>query len=358
VRSRFLIVAVSVAMLCAPASGAKTHLPARLSDAEFWNLVTRLSEPPGEFRSENFVSNESQFQFVIPGLIAASEPGQVYIGVGPEQNFSYIPATRPGMAFILDIRRGNLVEHLLYKALFEISRDRVDFLSRLFSRKRPPALNGRSTVTELFDAFQRAEPTQDLYEKNVQAVIDRLTRTHHLPLDDEDIRSIRSIYRYGFFTGGPNLSYAAGGGDGGGLAPTYQELMSAADEAGVKRSYLANEQNFVAVRSLQMKNLIVPVVGDFAGPAALRGIGEYARQHGANVTVFYLSNVEDYLVQDDRWNEFCENVRSLPMAHSSILIYSGSGPPDARRRTTGVLETRLRPMTADPERCPADPAGR
>src|SRR6185369_6980940 len=132
-------------------------------------------------------SNESQFQFVIPGLIAASEPGQVYIGVGPEQNFSYIPATRPGMAFILDIRRGNLVEHLLYKALFEISRDRADFLSRLFSRKRPPALNGRSTVAELFDAFQRAEPTQDLYEKNVQAVIDRLTRMHHLPLDDEDI---------------------------------------------------------------------------------------------------------------------------------------------------------------------------
>ena len=63
--------------------------------------------------------------------------GGVYIGVGPEQNFTYIARLRPSTAFIIDIRRENRSLHLLYKALFEISRDRADFVSRLFSPARP-----------------------------------------------------------------------------------------------------------------------------------------------------------------------------------------------------------------------------
>jgi hypothetical protein len=39
---------------------------------------------------------------------------------------------------VLDIRRQNMLEHLTYKALFEMSTDRADFLSRLFSRQRLP----------------------------------------------------------------------------------------------------------------------------------------------------------------------------------------------------------------------------
>ena len=66
----------------------------------------------------------------------------MYLGVGPEQNFPYIIALKPGMAIIFDMRRGNLHEHLLYKAMFELSNDRADFLSRLFSRARPAGLDG------------------------------------------------------------------------------------------------------------------------------------------------------------------------------------------------------------------------
>ena len=61
----------------------------------------------------------------------------MYLGVGPEQNFTYIVALRPKLAFIVDIRRGNMNEHLLYKAFIELSADRADFLSRLFARPRP-----------------------------------------------------------------------------------------------------------------------------------------------------------------------------------------------------------------------------
>src|SRR5690606_6325472 len=97
----------------------------RLSDAEFWTLQNTLSEPPRAFPlSENLVSNEREFAETVRSL---RPRGGVYIGVGPEQNFSYIAALQPAMAFIVDIRRENRSLHLLYKALFELSSDRVDF---------------------------------------------------------------------------------------------------------------------------------------------------------------------------------------------------------------------------------------
>src|SRR5437762_6389497 len=112
-------------------------LPAQLTDEEFWKLSSESSEPDGNFRSDNLLSNESYFQFVIPKLNEIATPARVYMGVGPEQNFTYIAAMKPKIAFIVDIRRGNLELQLMYKALFELSKDRVEFVSRLFSKKRP-----------------------------------------------------------------------------------------------------------------------------------------------------------------------------------------------------------------------------
>src|SRR5262245_37818143 len=103
-----------------------------LSDQEFWRLASDFSEPDGTFHSENLVSNELRFQAVIPELVKTVVPGRAYVGVGSEQNFTYIVAAKPSMAFIVDIRRGNLDLHLLYKAFFELSTDRADFVSRVF----------------------------------------------------------------------------------------------------------------------------------------------------------------------------------------------------------------------------------
>src|SRR5438132_12746325 len=128
-------------------------LPSRLSDREFWRLASDSSEADGYFRSDNLTSNELLFQRVIPSLVQRTRPGGVYLGVGPEQNFTYMAAVKPAMAIIFDIRRGNLLVQLMYKALFELSADRPDFLSMLFSRPRPPGLGARSTLSELFAAF-------------------------------------------------------------------------------------------------------------------------------------------------------------------------------------------------------------
>jgi hypothetical protein len=104
--------------------------------------------------------------------------------------------------------------------------------------------------------------------------------------------------------------------------PTYEELMVQSDWNGVPRSYLASEEHFGRLKSLQERNLIVPVVGNFAGPKALRGIGDYLRQHGATVTSFYVSNVEQYLYQDGVFDAFARNVAMLPIDGSSTFIRS------------------------------------
>ncbi len=106
---------------------------------------------------------------------------------------------------------------------------------------------------------------------------------------------------------------------------TYAELMTATDADGIFRSYLANEENFNVLKSLEMKNLIVPVVGNFAGPKALRAVGKYIKDKDGVVSAFYLSNVEQYLQMDGIWDDFCRNVALLPLDDSSTFIRSVRG---------------------------------
>src|SRR5689334_12672397 len=151
---------------------AADSLPTALSDREFWELSSDFSEPNGFFRSDNLLSNEITFQYVIPELLSITKPGRVYLGVGPEQNFTYIAALKPAMAFIVDVRRGNLDLHLMYKALFELSKDRVDFASRLFARKRPEGLTAASSANDIFAALATAETNESLFAENLSAVVD------------------------------------------------------------------------------------------------------------------------------------------------------------------------------------------
>ena len=163
-----------------------THLPPRLTDSAFWQLIDELSEPGGTFLSSNYVSNERDYQRVIPELEKHKKPGGVYIGVGPDQNFTYISALQPAIAFIVDIRRENMLLHLMHKALLELSPDRAVFLSRLFSR--PPAdVERASPGRTLLDAYADAVPDETRLEQNVRAVADCLVRRHGFALTPGDL---------------------------------------------------------------------------------------------------------------------------------------------------------------------------
>ena len=308
-----LALAFSLVTLAPRVGAGGADLPSRLSDGAFWKIATDASEPNGFFRSDNLTSNELWFQRVIPDLVRLTRPGGAYLGVGPEQNFTYMAAVRPSIAVIFDIRRGNMLLQLMYKALFELATDRADFVSMLFSKPRPKGLGPASTAVDLFSAFSASATDDALYIKNLKAIEDHLTKTHRLPLSVDDLRGVESVYR-AFYSNGFAVR----------PSPTYADLMTETDNAGVSRSYLASEDSFVFVKRLESRNLVIPVVGDFAGPKAIRAVGAYLKARGARVTAFYLSNVEQYLHPDGKWVAFCRNVATLPLDGSSRFIRSMS----------------------------------
>ena len=306
------------------AAYAADTLPTQLSDQEFWKLSSEFSEPDGSFRSDNLLSNESYFQYVIPQLNELAKTGQVYMGVGPEQNFTYIAALKPKMVFIVDIRRGNLDLQLMYKALFEMSKNRAEFVSRLFARKQPANIGPNSTVEEIFSTVANAPTSDELYAENLSAIKEHLVKKHDFPLSENDLGGIDWVYG-NFQRFGTRINYGSSGRGGFGNGVTYADLMTATDAQGVSRSFLASEENFNVLKSLEMKNLIVPVVGNFAGPKAIRSVGKYVKDKEAIVAAFYLSNVEQYLRQDGIWDDFCRNVAALPLDQSSTFIRSERG---------------------------------
>jgi hypothetical protein len=322
--SYLLLAAIAVlggAIACGTIFGSRSTLPATLTDAELWTLIETLSEPPGGFHSENLVSNETLFVHTVRLL----RPGAgVYIGVGPEQNFSFIAGLRPPLAFVVDVRRENRNLHLLYKALFDLAADRADFLSRLFSRERPSGVHRATSVEELFTHFASAKPNGELYERTIQAVRERLSSDRGFRLLPSDIQWIEYALQ-AFHTDGPDIHYGRSRPQEG-PRPSYRSLMTAVDLAGRPRSFLATEASFAFVKDLHSRNAIVPVVGNFAGPDAIRRIGEYVRQHRAVVAAFYGSNVEVYLNRQQT-AAFCRNLSSLPHGPESKFIGSKSLQP-------------------------------
>jgi hypothetical protein len=327
----------------------RTALPDRLTDQEFWRLTSDLSEQDGSFRSDNLVSNEVWYQYVIPDLVKTARPFGVYLGVGPEQNFSYIAAVRPSMAFIVDIRRANLDLQLLYKALFEVSATRAEFVSRLFSRPRPDGLDERSTAAEIFDAFSHVVHNDTLRVDTFRAIKQQLAGRHGFALSSGDWSAIDSTLD-AFATYGPNIHYLSTGTDtyGGARLPTYAELMTSTDGDGVPHSFLDTEERFRSIKDLELRNLIVPVVGDFAGPKAIRAVGNYLKDRGAIVSAFYFSNVEMYLERELTWEPFCRNVAALPLDASSVFIRSAF---DGRYGHGFGLNSDLGPLLAHVDAC-------
>jgi hypothetical protein len=335
--SGFLLTAILVLEPHTKARGADT-LPARLTDSEFWQMVMDSSESGGYFRSDNFLSNETGYQYVIPTLRRTIPRGGVYLGVGPEQNFTYIVGLEPKMAFVVDIRRQNMLEHLFYKALMETSADRAEFLSRLFARPRPATLSSHSNPEAMFDAYREARPNSNLFESNLQGVLDYLEKTKGFSLSAEDENGIRHVSE-AFFDSGPDLRYTFIGGGGRFMGmPTYSDLATEADGNSHNWHFLATEDQFRAIQRFQKNNLLVPLVGDFGGPRAIKSVARYLEEHHAVLSVFYTSNVEQYLFQDDEsWRNFYENVAALPVDSASTFIRYVINAWGYRRRPQSLL---------------------
>ena len=311
-------VGISLALICLTAVlgvarlsvKAADTLPGQYTDAEFWRMVTDFSEPGGDYQYENFVSNEISYQEVLPELSRLAKPGGVYFGVASEQNFTYIDVVRPKVAFIFDVRRQNTLLLLMYKALFEMADNRADFVSLLFSRKRPAGLDANSSADALFQAFADAKPDPQLYAATLKDIKDRLIRQHRFALSADDERKIEYIFNV-FFRGGPRMDYGFASTAPNPYVPSYHMLAVSTDGRGKNWVYLNREESYKHIRDMQQKNLIVPLVGDFTGVKSIKTVSQYVKDHGSTISVFYISNVEDYI--QSKWS-------ALPFKSCSIAL--------------------------------------
>jgi hypothetical protein len=315
-------------------------LPEKLTAAEFARLVTEFSEPGGDFLSDNLISNETAYLPVLSKLKELKATSGAYIGVGPEQNFTYIAKIRPRIAFIIDIRHMAVMQHLMYKAIFHLSPDRTQFLSKLLSRpiskEKAPAV--QASVTELLDYFSRTAKDEKFYAANMAEIRKTIEQEFQLKVSPTDQAELDYVLR-SFKLDGLEVSFRFGGGWS--YFPTLKEIVTQTDTSGKADNFLASAEDYDFVRQLQLKNLIVPINGDFGGKKALVAIGTYLRKNGVTVSAFYTSNVEQYLFGDYTFDAFVRNVKQLPLNEQSLFIRSVLDRYDHPTRAHGHLFTML-----------------
>jgi len=291
-----------------------------LSAAEFSRLFRDLSEEGGYFRSDNFTSNETSYLHVVDKLRELGASGGAYIGVGPEQNFTYIAKVRPRIAFIIDIRRQALIQHLMCKAIFQLAPTRFQYLSLLMSKPIPKEKvpGPDAPISEILAALGQTKADDATFAVNLAAIRKAIKEDFQVQLTDDDQKELDYVYK-NFRDDGMDIAYRMEG-TRGGWFPSLKELIVQPDQHGKLGNFLATRDDYEFVRDLHRQNLIVPVVGDFAGKKALAAIGDYLRKSGVTVTAFYTSNVEQYLFQNGVFSGFAENVRKLPLTDKSFFI--------------------------------------
>ncbi len=296
--------------------------------------IQRLSEPEGAFDTDNLISNERSYLEVVPTLVARGVTGGAYIGVGPDQNFSYIARIRPSVAYLIDIRRDNLLLHLLFKALFAHAPNRVTYLSLLTGRS-PPTGSAAAWNTAAVDRIvQYAADAPLLPDGSLGALRDDLNGTIRgfgVPLAASDVATIERFHR-AFISRGLALQFNSHGRPPRPQYPTLQDLILATDRDGRSWHYLAAERDYQFVRQLQAADLVIPVVGDVSGPHALGAIGQAIAARGLSMSAFYVSNVESYLSRDGGYRRFVANLNQLPRGARSVMIrsiFGGAGSSSA-----------------------------
>ncbi len=324
--------------------------------AEFARMMREFSEPEGYFRSDNFVSNETSYLLILDKLKELGATGGAYIGVGPEQNFTYIAKVRPQIAFIVDIRRQAVIQHLMFKALFHLADTRARFLSLLFSKplagKAAPQAD--ASAEELVAYFSKAPTDGQAFIRNLALLKSTIIKNFHVPLEGNDASMLAYVYS-AFRDENLNLQYRSGQFGGYGYRssgywnyfPTLEELILEPDLHGKLGNFLATRDDYEFVRSLQENNRVIPIVGDFGGTKALATVAAYLKKNGYTVTAFYTSNVEQYLFSGGEFDGFVKNVALLPITAKSLFIraYPNQRIPHPAQIGNHRLTTLLQKIT-------------
>lgn len=352
-----LLAAFLVAALAATAAGCGAPKPAEraspratagrdtapLSDSAFAATVSALSEAGGYFDTDNLVSNEASYLYALDAMADRGTRGGAYVGVGPDQSFSYMAATGPAIAYLIDIRRDNLLQHLLYRALFTSSRNRAEYLLLLTGRAVGDDVE-RWTGRPLDEILAHvASAPADADSARTRAALLGTVAGFDVPLTGDDVAVMGRILD-AFARDGLDLRFSSFGRSPSADYPSFGDLLAGRDRAGEQASYMATEDGFATVQRLERAGRVIPVVGDLAGPHALAAIGRDAARRGLVVSVLYVSNVEYYLMGDGTFGRFAATAAALPRDERSLLVRScfrracGPAGPDPGSASAQIVQ--------------------
>ena len=310
--------------------------PAR--DQSIRRVISLCSETTSARHADNFVSNEDSIPAILGELAIRADEDSVYLGVGPDQNFSMIAQAKPALAFVVDFRRRNLLLHLLHKAIFALSPDRASYLKRLTSRS-PQGLRHDTEVEALVEAFQSAPYDRSRQQEHIGDV--RVVLESLEVVRDEEWQDLATMQTR---LAGPGLNAKF-------LAlpmyPTSARLILAKGTDGARRHFLASEPLYQRVRDLQRDDRLVPVVGDFAGTKTFSVLGDWLRARRFQVGVFYVSDVEFFLIRQGKFAAYLANLERLPWSKNAVLVRTSTREIDHPRRLSGHSSTTItEPATA------------
>lgn len=287
----------------------------------FAALSQKLSEQGGFFDSDNLISNETSYQHVFGKLTEFKINGGIYIGVGPDQNFTYIAKIRPRRAIMLDIRRDNLLHHLLFKALFENSKNRIEYLCQFLGKPVPKTKDWEDkSVKEIVDYIDTTPSDPKLFDKAFD-MVKREVQKFGFQLSAQDLTTIENTHR-SFYQAGLDIRYSSHNRSPRSIYPPWRDLILERDLSGNQNNYFASEEAFQFIKKMQEQDLIIPATGDLAGNTAVKAIARYISEMKETVSAFYVSNVEFYVHRQGQYERFLENVAALPIDKNSLMIRS------------------------------------
>jgi hypothetical protein len=295
-------------------------------------VIEVLSEPETGRPADNLMTNEDSFPRVCGELARRAPAGGVYVGVGPDQNLTYLAHARVELGFVVDYRRRNLRLHLLHRALLALAADRAGYLSRLTARSLRDV--GKETDgAGLVAAARRAAWDQKQFDREVREV-----RRYLEPLrivQEEEWSDLRTIHAR---LSGPGVEARF-------LAlpmyPTLGDLITTTDREGRPAHFLAAEGLYATLRSLQCEDRVIPLVGDLGSPGTLGRIGAWLRERSLGVSVVYLSDVEFFLLRGGRYEGLVQGLEALPRLEGAVLLRTSTREIRHPQRVKGDSSTTI-----------------
>ena len=304
-------------------------------DAGFGRVIDRLSRSPtGPAGADNLVTNEDSVPRIAGEIAAQVPPDQGYLGVGPDQNFTYIAHSRPALSVIVDYRRKNRLLHLLHKAFFALSPTRADYLRHLTAMHPRVKVGVDSTAESLIAAFDHdghARSAAAESRREVERYLEPLGLISE-PADRAEIERIRVRLA------GPGLRARF-------LAlpgyPTTARMMTTVDRGGRPAHFLADESFYRRVRERQLGDVVLPIVDDFGAADGLSRLATQLGRRGPEIGLAYFSDVEFFLFRAGRFPAFIANLRRLPWHRNARVVRSSTKPIDHAERVAGDSSTTI-----------------